>query len=312
MKNPKNIFLLALSILLITRVDARAQLAGDNIPGDFGVKSGSQAPPGIYAGYLLYNYDTSKIVRNNGNEVNLTNGDISAWAHVPIFSVVSTKKVLGANYGALIIPSIANLAIEAPRVGLQAGSGYGLGDLYMQPLNLGWQTKHADVLTWYGIFAPTGEYSPGGQFNLGKGMWAHELALGSTVYLNAKKTLSVSALGTYEIHTKKKDTDVRVGQMLTIEGGAGVTAKQALTVGMAYYAQWKVTEDTGLGLPPLVDNNLGKNHNFGLGPDVTMVLPLTKDLKKLAILNFRYLWETGTQLDTAGGTVVFSATFKVK
>jgi hypothetical protein len=43
-----------------------------------------------------------------------------------------------------------------------------------------------------------------------------------------------------------------------------------------------------------------------------MILPLTKDLKKLAILNFRYLWETGTQLDTQGGTVMFSVTFKVK
>ena len=143
-------------------------------------------------------------------------------------------------------------------------------------------------------------------------MWGHELALGSTIYLNTKKTLTVSALGSYEIHTKKKDTDVKVGQMLTIEGGAGVTAKQALTVGMAYYAQWKVTDDTGLGLPPLVDNSLGKNHNFGLGPDATMILPLTKDLTKLAVLNFRYLWETGTQLDTKGGTVVFTATFKVK
>ena len=312
MKNPKAISFLALFIFVITAVDAHAQLAGNNIPGDFGVKSGSQAPPGIYAGYFLYNYDTSKIVRNNGDELSLTNGDISAWAHAPIFSVVTAKKIFGANYGALIIPSIANLAIEAPRVGLQSGSGYGSGDLYMQPVNLGWQTKHADVLSWYGIFAPTGEYAPGGQFNLGKGMWGHELGLGSTLYLDAKKTLSVSALGTYEIHTKKKDTDVKVGQMLTIEGGAGVTAKQALTVGMAYYAQWKVTEDSGLGLPPLVDNNLGKNRNFGLGPDVTMVLPLTKDLTKLAVLNFRYLWETGTQLDTQGGIVVFTATFKVK
>jgi len=312
MKSPKIVFVLSLLILFIASVNAHAQLAGDNIPGDFGVKSGSQAPPGIYAGYLLYNYDTSKIVRNNGSELKLTNGAISAWAHIPIFSVVTPKKLLGANYGALIIPSIANLAIEAPRVGLQSGSGYGAGDLYMQPVNLGWQTKHADVLAWYGFFAPTGEYAPGGQFNLGKGMWAHELALGSTVYLNAKKTINVSALGAYEIHTKKKDTDVKVGQMLTIEGGVGTTVKQALTFGMAYYAQWKVTEDTGLGLAPLVDDNLGKNHNFGLGPDVTMILPLTKDLKKLAILNFRYLWETGTQLDTQGGTVMFSVTFKVK
>jgi hypothetical protein len=81
---------------------------------------------------------------------------------------------------------------------------------------------------------------------------------------------------------------------------------------MAYYAQWKLTNDSGLGLPPLVESRLGKNHNYGLGPDAGMVLPLSKDLSKLAILNFRYLFDLGSQLDTKGQTLVFSATFKAK
>jgi len=303
----------AVAILLMTAATAHAQLAGDNIPGDFGLKSGSQAPPGLYLGYFLYGYKTSTIVGNNGNELTLTGGQISAWADAPVIAVVTPRKLFGANYGVLIIPAVVNLAIEAPRIALQQGTGYGAADFYMQPMNLGWTTKHADVLTWYGFFAPTGQYTAGAEGNRGKGMWAHELALGSTFYFNDAKTIHASALGAYEMHTRKKDTDVKVGQMLTIEGGVGASAIQkALTFGIAYYAQWKVTQDTGLALPPLVDNNLGKNHNFGLGPDVTMILPLTKDLKKLAVLNFRYLFEAGTKLDTRGDTLVFSATFKVK
>jgi hypothetical protein len=225
---------------------------------------------------------------------------------------VTKKKIFGANYGALIIPSVMNLAIEAPRVSLNRASGYGAGDLYFQPVNLGWATKHADIITWYGLFAPVGRYTPGANDNRGLGMWSHELALGSTLYFNEKKTLHASALGAYEIHSKKKDSDVKVGQLLTIEGGVGATVKQALNLGMAYYLQWKLTDDSGLGLPALVEGRLGKNHNFGLGPEASMVLPLSKDFSKLLVLDFRYLLETGTRLDTKGNILVFSATFKVR
>jgi hypothetical protein len=305
------VIFLFVMVLLLAVPSVHAQLTGSNIPGDFGLKSGSQAPPGVWVGYLLYNYTSSKIVDSNGRELSLTNGEIDARAHVPVFSVVTKKKLFGANYGAALYPSVMNLAIEAPRVSLNKGTGYGAGDLYVQPINLGWTTKHADVITWYGLFAPTGKYAPGGEGNRGYGMWSHELGLGSTVYFNEKKTLHASALGAYEIHSKKRDTDSKVGQLLTIEGGVGATAKQALNFGMAYYAQWKVTKDSGLGLPTLVEGRLGKNHNYGLGPEVSMVLPLSKDFSKLAVLDFRYLFDVGTQLDMKGQTLVFTLTFKV-
>jgi hypothetical protein len=277
-----------------------------------GLKSGSQAPPGVYLTYLLYGYDSSKIVGKDGRELNLTEGEIQVWGHVPAVSVVTNKKILGANYGAMILIPIQNIAIDAPRVGLTSGTGYGAGDLYVQPVILGWTTKRADVITWYGLYAPTGRYTPGANDNRGFGMWSHELALGSTVYFNEQKTFHASALGAYEIHSKKRDTDVKVGQLLTIEGGVGSTIKRALNLGMAYYLQWKVTDDSGLDLPNLVENRLGKNHNYGIGPEASMVLPLSKDLSKLMVFNFRYLFETGTQLDTKGNIMFFSATFKLR
>ena len=40
---------------MLTASTVWAQLSGSNVPGDFGLKSGSQAPPGIYLAYLLYN-----------------------------------------------------------------------------------------------------------------------------------------------------------------------------------------------------------------------------------------------------------------
>ena len=70
--------------------------------------------------------------------------------------------------------------------------------------------------------------------------------------------LHVSALTAYEMHTKKKDTDIKVGQLLTIEGGIGATTKKAMNFGMAYYAQWKLTNDSGLGVPPLGGGPVGQ------------------------------------------------------
>ena len=62
----------------------------------------------------------------------------------------------------------------------------------------------------------------------------------------------------------------------------------------------------------MVEDRLGKNRNYGLGPEASMVLPLKMDLSKLALFNFRYLFDLGTKLDTKGQTLVFNVTFKLK
>ena len=61
-----------------------------------------------------------------------------------------------------------------------------------------------------------------------------------------------------------------------------------------------------------MEDRLGKNRNYGLGPEASMVLPLKMDLSKLALFNFRYLFDLGTKLDTKGQTLVFNVTFKLK
>jgi hypothetical protein len=143
-------------------------------------------------------------------------------------------------------------------------------------------------------------------------MWSHELALGSTYFFNEKRSFHASALGTLEFHSKKKDSDVQVGNILMIQGGVGPTLMQILDVGMTYYAQWKLSDDSGLGLPSLVEGRLGKNHNYGLGPEIALVLPLKKDLSQLMIFNFRYIWDVGTKLDTQGNSLLFFITFKFR
>jgi len=226
--------------------------------------------------------------------------------------VVTKKQFLGANYGAsMFYLPLQNLSIEAPRADLTGDTGFGYADLWAQPFQLGWHKKQADITTWYAFYAPTGRYAPGAHNNRGYGQWSHEFSLGSTVYFDEQHAFHAATVGSLEFHSKKKDSDAKAGSVLTLEGGVGTTYKKFLTAGVAYYSQWKLTDDSGLDLRPIVQDRLGKNRNFAIGPEIGVVLPLSKDLSKLMILNFRYEVETSARLDTKGNILVFSAIFKL-
>ena len=259
--------LLVVAVLLPST--AHAQLMGHNLTGDFGLRSGSQAPVGRYAGFLLPVYVADTIKGPQGEIVE--EGTVKVVAIAPFVSFVTETKILGGNYGALISPSFSNTAIEFPRLDVD-DSQFGLADLYVVPFQLGWHLPTVDVTTSYGFFAPTGRFEPGADDNLGLGMWSHELSVGTTVYLDQAKSWHFATRAFYEIHSGKDGIDQKVGDLMTLEGGFGKTLSNASSVGLAYYAQWKVTEDSGADLADLPPSLSGqKDRGFGLGPEVDLL-----------------------------------------
>ena len=299
--------LLALLVSLAAAGSASAQLTGANIKGDTGIKSGSQAPPGTYFTNLSYFYNSDEIKLPNRTIVS-ADGGLNVFANLTVISRVTKKKFLGANYGVQLAIPLLNTQLELPRLN-KGGGGGGAGDLYVMPLWLGWNTKRAEYVASYAFTAPTGRFKPGGD-NSGLGMWSHEISAGTTVYLDKKKSWHASALAGYEMHQKKQGTDVRVGDILTVEGGVGKTGlKGALNVGAAYYAQWKVTADSGADLPALLQRfgvENAKNRAFGIGPEINLVVP-----KLEGQFNVRALKEFGNRTATQGYAVVASYTFFV-
>lgn len=301
----KKQFLLVLLVLLIVTGSASGQLNGENVKGDTGLTSGSQAPPGTYLTNLSYFYNSDEIKLPN-RTVNL-DGSINIFFNVTVITRVTKKKFLGANYGVQLAIPVAKSRIELPRLDSESG-GVGISDLYVMPLQLGWHKPRADFIASYAFMAPTGRYNPGGDNNTGLGMWAHEISGGTTVYLDQKRTWNLSTLAAYEMHRKKRDIDIKVGDILTLEGGLGKTfLKGGLNLGAAYYAQWKVTADSGSDLPRLlqlfgVEN--AKNRSFALGPEASLVAP-----KLEGQFNFRVLKEFGNSTATQGYAVVASFTF---
>ena len=142
-------------------------------------------------------------------------------AVAPMAWYVSKAKFLGANVGAMVALPFANASIEAPAFEFGQTVDTSVSDLLVRPLDLGWHTKRADVAAGLQLYVPTGRYERGGSENIGKGMWTYEPFVGTTVYFDEKRTLSLATTAYWELHGKKEDSDAKVGQILLLQGGAG-------------------------------------------------------------------------------------------
>ena len=225
---------------------------------------------------------------------------------------VTNYKILGGNYGFMIFPAITNNKLEAPILGLAQETSTGFTDIYIQPINLGWHTDRADFIAGFGLYAPTGSYDPDAETIWAWGCGVSNLSAGTTIYFDKAKTWHFATTAFYETHTEKKDTDIKVGDILTLEGGLGKSFMGgALNVGVAYYAQWKVSDDdVGQEIETLLGGRkLGKHSGYAVGPELTF--PIATKNKLIALITGRYLWETGVRSNLEGNTFVINATFPI-
>jgi hypothetical protein len=294
---------------------AHAQFAGHNTKGDFGLQSGSQAPPGVYVvAPMYYRYDGDSLKNRDGDDVRIDpegRGSLDVNAYILGLVWVSEFKILGGNYSFQVFPAFTDNTLEVPILDLDESVDTGFTDLYFQPVNLGWHKERADFIAGLGVFAPTGKYELGGSDNTGFGMWSIELFAGTTVYLDQAKSWHFATTAFFETHTEKEDTDIKVGNILTLEGGLGKSFMEgAVNLGVAYYAQWKLTDDDlGLDIDLPGGRGLGKNRVYAAGPEVTF--PIATKKKLYGFINARYLWEFGAESTLEGDTLVLTATFPI-
>ena len=297
----------AMTVLCLLPSTTFAQLNGSNIKGDAGVKAGSQPPPGVYIAVPLWFYTADAAKDRDGNEI-LT-GNLDAAVFGVALNVVTRKKVLGGNYGFLVVLPGANNRVQGAE-DFDANPGAGLTDMYVQPISLGWTTPRADFTAAYGLFLPTGRYEDGANDNTGLGMVGQEILFGTTVYLNTQRSLHMATAATFDFFSEKKDSETKVGNVLNLEGGVGADfLKGGLVVGLAYYGTFKLTDDQ-------FDSRLvsqlirDKNRVWGLGPEFTLALAT-----KQAVYGFvtvRYQWELAARTATEGAAWNIMATFPLK
>lgn len=291
----------AIAILAGSLLPLNAQYIGDQFVGIAGLKSGSQPGPGFYLALPVYFRDSGITIHSAQGERVLQNftDDIHLFV-LPAVQVVTPFKILDANYGASFTEWVLNGVLNVAAANFQRSTGYGFGDIYVQPLILGWHTRHADVTTGYAFFAPTGSGTSG------QHMWVNEIDFGMTLYPDAAKKWNLSTMMYYDFNRKKNNADIKVGDILTINGGLGRSfLKGAANVGVAYGAQWKITHDTGSDIPPALPITNGRV--FGVGPEINM--PIFAKGPNVGLVTFRYLWLVGPKTALGGDVLVAQFTF---
>ena len=228
--------------LIVAPPSASAQYMGKNFHGDFGVNSGTQAGPGFYVAIPFAQWNADNIKDADGHEIATAFQGLAIRATFPTLIGVTPKKFLGANYGFMVASPFSTIRPERT-IPQEFEADWGLNDFYVVPLYLGWHTPRADFVAGYGFYAPTGRYEAGANDNVGLGMWSHEIQAGTTVYLDAAKKISAATTAYFEMHSNKKDQDLKVGNLLTLEGGAVQRLKSTARSASALPEQ--ISNDTG-------------------------------------------------------------------
>ena len=309
MTDTKTLILFCAAVLLSALLPhpAQADYKGHHAPGGWGLQSGSQMPPGSVTVAPFYSrYHAGRLSDSTGEPVNVSgsNQDISVNALGAYGWWVTEHTLLGATWGAFAQVMVMDNSLEF--ADFDFSSSFGFGDIFVQPLNLGWHREQVDFMATYGIYLPVGRYDVDADDNTGMGMWTHEFGLGTTLFFDPERTWHLSAMGYLEIHSGKEDTDIQVGNILTLEGGLGRSWMEgAWSAGIAYYAQWKLSGDTIGGLDSIdpslpAELTLNRSRLFGLGPEIN--IPIIRGEKLISIITARYQWEFGTRSTLEGQT----------
>jgi hypothetical protein len=184
---------------------------------------------------------------------------------IALFRIPHTPISLSAA-GGLPLAHVS-LRTRSPQASLDRS---GLGDVYVEPVKLGWRADRVELVTNYSFYAPTGRFTVKGSGGVGYGQWTHEFSLGGTVYFDSHRTWHLSELASYDINLRRRSVDITRGATLQVQGGVGNTLFPFLDIGIATYALWQMTDDSGSALQPMVRG--ARDRAYGGGPEIDLLL----------------------------------------
>ena len=225
---------------------------GHKILGGVGIDAGVQSQPGLYIASRIVRYGATQLRNRDGAVVPLQGLDLDAWGATFGAAYVtkpSSKKAPYLSFALSAPLAKLSLSVDDPRVQIDRS---GFADLYVQPLKLGWRLTGLDLVSSYSVYAPTGRFEPRGGSGMGRGFWTQELSLGGAAFQEGNRMRRVSALASYDVNSRKRGIDITRGNTLQVQGGGGFPVAKVLTMGLAGYALWQVTDDRGTALPQVV------------------------------------------------------------
>lgn len=255
--------LLTALVIAALGIPVAAQETGHYPAGVEGIKAASIPGPGQYLKWYNIYYEADAFNDRNGK--NIPGGfDAEVLATAPRLIWITEEKAFGADYGFDLLIPVLYTDLAIPGAGITDSMG-GVGDLYVEPLMLGWHGDRYDIGAAAGFWAPTGNYNLGRPASPGKDYWTGMFTLGSTLYLDEEKTWSAAVLGRYETNSVKNHIDIRPGDNFHIEWGVAKNFEGKWDVGVSGYCYWQVTDDGGTAVT--YDRSV-HDRFFSIGPEV--------------------------------------------
>ena len=295
-------------------VSGQAQEGTHYTPGIFNIQDFAVPGPGVYFQNFTIGYSTDTFRDAGGNRVSSIDLggrstpidiDLDTFVVYPSVYWMTGLEVLGGDYGVVIGAPFQNVDISASLPSLGVGvddSKFGIGDIMLQPLLLGWHPEPFDLMFGYIAYAPTGDYSAGALNNLGLGYWTHELQASAVYRAGKDKLWTVAGMLTYDFHSEKDDIEIRPGQNLTFEWGVSrIFPSSGIELGVTGYGQWQTTDDKG---SDVTWDRRDHDEVYGIGGQLSW----TSKSQKLN-LALRYLSEFDARDRFEGDLGVFTITY---
>ncbi|WP_136479804.1 SphA family protein [Cognatitamlana onchidii] len=241
------------SLFIFAAIQLQGQVVtGHYGPGLFGLRSAHGFPTDWSYVNVTHIYYAAEMKDNDG-KISILAKPINVIANIS-GGIWGTKlDKINANYNAAVILPFTNLAPNPETLELDPNN-IGLGDIKVIPLMLTWNFKQFAVNTRYAFWAPTGSYDMNSKSNKGKGFWSHNLGLGGTVYLDAKKSWNVSLMNTFEFNGKQKGTNITPAPSYVAEYGIGKTFDEAFNMGVIGYTTKQIGKQKGGTIPAGLNN----------------------------------------------------------
>lgn len=284
----RNVMLSVLCLLCWFVEPALSGINGNQFTnGGDGIKAGTVPPPGTYYRFYNFFYSSDTLMDGSGRELDV-DFDVSVYANVHRFIHFPGWKVLGADFFSNVVIPVVYTDIEIAAAGV-ADDAWALGDVFVEPVALAWHGDRWDAAYGMGVWVPTGASNPRRPAYPGKDYWSAMFSAGGTIYLDAARSWSVSALGRYEVHGKKRGEDLTLGDDFHFEWGIGKALPAAWKMGplrfwelgVAGYGQWQVTDDRGDAVNWDRDEH---DRVFAAGPEIRCMVPQWKLLLELRAL----------------------------
>ena len=199
----------------------------------------------IYEQYNIY-YTADKLTDNSGNYLNYDDS-YNVFAIAPYFLWTTDFQILGGRYAFSFNPLLINNEFDGE-------DSSGIGDLFIQPIWLGWQQETYDFNLGLGV------YIPSGNSDVTLDLWTTQIQASGYYYIMEGAGAFVLS-ATYESHSRSKSTDVKPGDHLSFEYGYSQYLTSQLELGIRGYSQWQVEQDEINEL----SSQINENFNTSIG-----------------------------------------------